>query len=59
MLMIVCVSVFVHKSRIKREKEREGETYKGKHRLSAGPMNFRPMYVMNEPLEGIYPQTVP
>lgn len=48
----VCLCV-AHKS------IRESETYKGRRRLSAGPMNFRPIYLMNEPLEGIHPQTVP
>lgn len=51
----VYVCVCAHESR----KKRESETYEGRHRLSAGPMNFRPIYLMNEPLEGIHPQTVP
>ena len=47
------VSVFAHKG------GRESGPDKGKRRLSAGPMNFRPIYLMNESLEGFHPQTVP
>lgn len=39
--------------------ERERVRRKGRHRLSAGEMNLRPIYLMNEPLEGIHPQAVP
>lgn len=54
MFVCVCDGLCSHiKSR------RERETYKGRHKLSAGLMNFRPIYLVNEPLEGIHPQTVP
>lgn len=57
--MLVCVYVAVRVSVIAYKSRRESEAYKGRHRLSAGRMNFRLIYLMNEPLEGIHPQTVP